>query len=158
VVHSRHTYRLGSPEEQRGYKTGKFILHGRGSNKWVEFSNSVPYIWTLEYGNSGQAPWGMVRISMQEIRNAIPMSIYAQLKHMWDEEGAAYGSTWRAGGYWEPKYVTGKRGMNNFGWGALRKPTTTFLNANRRSPTNRINRSTLARAIRGSRSGVRRRP
>ena len=144
----RTSYRLGSPQEQRGYGTGAVNFHLRGLNKWVEFSNATPYEWRLEFGWSSMAPWGMVRISMQEIRNAIPASIAAQLKDMWDNEKVAYGTTWRAGGYWEPKYVTGKLPV-----GALRMPTTIF----RKQIGKTLNKSTLGRALRGSTSGKRRR-
>lgn len=35
----------------------------------IYLSNNLPYIGKLEYGSSKQAPEGMVRISMQEIKN-----------------------------------------------------------------------------------------
>lgn len=42
---------------------GKFVM-----NKWVELINGVSYIVFLEYGYSEQAPYGMVRLSIREIR------------------------------------------------------------------------------------------
>jgi hypothetical protein len=42
----------------------------RGPYFWVEIINGVDYIIFLEYGYSKQSPYGMVRVSMRELRGA----------------------------------------------------------------------------------------
>jgi len=59
-------------EMARGKRVGGFkdrtgIMH---SQKWVEIINGVDYIIFLEYGSSRQSPYGMVRVSMRELRQA----------------------------------------------------------------------------------------
>jgi len=55
----------------KGQGEGSYTEHlGKYMNKWVEIVNGVSYIIFLEYGSSRQAPYGMVRVSMRELRGA----------------------------------------------------------------------------------------
>jgi hypothetical protein len=55
-----------SSESESGDSTYSEVLSGQ--NPRVEFNNNVPYVIYLEYGWSRQAPLGMVRISIAEVR------------------------------------------------------------------------------------------
>jgi len=66
------TERVYSKTDKQGSQTVALAIKKAdkaqlGSN--IYLSNNLPYIGVLEYGSSDQAPKGMVRISMQEIKN-----------------------------------------------------------------------------------------
>lgn len=44
-----------------------------GDKQFIRIANNVQYILPLEYGHSAQAPFGMVRISMAELRSHRPI-------------------------------------------------------------------------------------
>ena len=71
---------------QQGRSEGDFIDHTRGTmNKWVEIVNGVSYILFLEYGYSQQAPHGMVRLSMRELRRGqLPQQMANQMRADWN--------------------------------------------------------------------------
>jgi len=57
---------------------------GRG-NSWIEMVNSVPYIIFLEYGHSHSAPYGMVRLSMREMRRGeLPKDMTTRIRAKWN--------------------------------------------------------------------------
>jgi hypothetical protein len=47
---------------------------------YVEIRNGVRYIKFLEYGSSGRSPYGMVRVSMAELRGRATRAFLDQLK------------------------------------------------------------------------------
>ena len=51
----------------QGRSEGSYNESFHGSKLFIEITNGVPYILFLEYGSSGQAPTGMVRITMREL-------------------------------------------------------------------------------------------
>lgn len=52
--------------------------------KWIEIINGVNYITFLEYGSSQQSPYGMVRVSMRELRQAkLPEVLKVRLQKEW---------------------------------------------------------------------------
>ena len=70
-----------------GKAAGKFVSHigYQYRNQWVELINGVGYVIYLEYGYSHQAPFGMVRISMRELRRGeLPKNLSNQLKKDWN--------------------------------------------------------------------------
>ena len=77
----------GSAEERAGRAKGRFIDHTKHPwNKWIEIINGVDYIIYLEYGHSKQAPYGMVRVSMRELRRGqLPKNMSDQLKKDWNK-------------------------------------------------------------------------
>jgi hypothetical protein len=70
-------------------KNGKAINEGRSKGNFVErfdilkpyieIRNGVVYVKYLEYGSSGRSPYGMVRISMTEIRREVTRKLLKQL-------------------------------------------------------------------------------
>jgi len=82
----RSSKRLDPKAIAEGFSKGKFIDHTKGfSNKWVEMVNGVSYILFLEYGHSRQAPYGMVRMSMREMRGGkLPRDLGARLRKKWN--------------------------------------------------------------------------
>ena len=69
----------------QGKKEGKFKPRlWLGSSSWIDMVNNVKYVLYLEYGHSIQAPWGMVRISMRELRGGtLPMALGAEMQKLW---------------------------------------------------------------------------
>jgi hypothetical protein len=67
-------YKQGGSSEgyAQGEKEGKYSETGTGGKKVIEITNAVPYILFLEYGHSKQAPRGMVRISISEMKRTAP--------------------------------------------------------------------------------------
>lgn len=59
-----------------------------GSNQYIEFTNNVPYIIYLEYGWSKQAPLGMMRISVAEVKasGVLPALLAKSYKRRWEGE------------------------------------------------------------------------
>ena len=51
----------------QGLREGSFGTGFVGERPFLRITNGVPYIMILEFGGSGQAPAGMVRISMREL-------------------------------------------------------------------------------------------
>jgi len=73
---------------EEGKTEGDFIDNTNnmfGREQWVEIINGVEYVIYLEYGHSQQAPYGMVRLSMREIRGAqLPQDMVQELKKVWN--------------------------------------------------------------------------
>lgn len=78
----------GKPEESEGKKKGQFIDNTKGSwkqVKYIEVINRVEYMIFLEYGYSQQAPFGMVRLSMREMRKGqLPKDMIDKFKKDWN--------------------------------------------------------------------------
>ena len=53
-----------------GFRLGTFAEKFRRNRKFVAVTNAVRYILALEFGHSSQAPGGMLRVSMKEMRQA----------------------------------------------------------------------------------------
>jgi len=73
-------------EVEIGRSKGKFIdnTKGFGMNKWVELVNGVEYMIFLEYGHSQQAPYGVVRLSIRQMRKAeLPQKMSKELQKDW---------------------------------------------------------------------------
>ena len=78
--------RTGTPEEAKGISQGGFIdqTKGTGRDKWVELINGVEHVIWLEYGHSKAAPYGMVRLSMREMRKGeLPQNMTKQFQKDW---------------------------------------------------------------------------
>ena len=77
---------ISSSGVDEGRRRGRFIDHTKGfTDKWVEMINGVDYIIYLEYGRSNQAPYGMVRVSMRELRRGkLPKDMAKQIKKDWN--------------------------------------------------------------------------
>lgn len=73
--------------EWEGYQKGsiEFNLGQSQTYKWIEMVNGVDYIIYLEYGWSKQAPAGMCRISMMELRRALPEEMKVTTQKKWNE-------------------------------------------------------------------------
>jgi len=68
----------------KGKTEGSFENRLKGTNKkYVTLINGVYYILHLEYGSSGQAPAGMVRVSMREMTGKLPKEIKDEYKEVW---------------------------------------------------------------------------
>jgi len=75
---------LGSVSQ--GMQEGSFVDNLKGPTPYVELINGCPYIIYLEYGWSGQAPWGMVRISMREMRGGqLPQYMAQGVREEWNK-------------------------------------------------------------------------
>jgi len=63
--------------------------HLTGSNQFIEFYNNVPYIIYLEYGWSKQAPLGMVRIAIAEVKSSgiLPAILAKSYEDRWNDLG-----------------------------------------------------------------------
>jgi len=78
--------RFSQEEFEKGKAKGGFTDHTKGvfKDKWVEIVNGVEHVIFLEYGSSQQAPYGMVRLSMREIRKGqLPKDITEQFQKDW---------------------------------------------------------------------------
>ena len=82
--------------QRQGFAKGTAKLKLRGFKKKIEITNAVVYVGALEYGWSQQAPFGMVRITMQVLRGSVPKIILKELQKMWDRDGVAKWSPWKA--------------------------------------------------------------
>lgn len=71
---------------REGRSKGGFIDHTKGvTDMWVEIINGVEYAIFLEYGHSQQAPYGMVRVSMREMRgDKLPKDMGTRLRKKWN--------------------------------------------------------------------------
>jgi hypothetical protein len=64
---------------------------------YIDLINGVRYIVYLEYGYSGQAPFGMVRISMRQMRGGkLPKDLGARMRKDW-KRGVGYFPTLESG-------------------------------------------------------------
>lgn len=93
-----------SNEEQReGRAKSTFRETGSGSVFKLVCVNGVDYVEYLEHGSSGQAPYGMVRISIAEIEEemqlggGLPSQVKAIYQAAWAEAGLGEGTEFRAG-------------------------------------------------------------
>lgn len=67
----------------KGKSEGRVKLVLTGPNKRIISINRVPYIQRLEFGSSSQAPQGMVRVSMREVRGRLPKELSKELFWLW---------------------------------------------------------------------------
>jgi len=74
-------------EVKKGKQKGEFTDHTKGHwDKWIEMVNGVSYIIYLEYGWSKQAPYGMVRLSMRELRKGkLPQDMADTIRQEWNK-------------------------------------------------------------------------
>jgi len=86
-----------SVAEAFGYRKGRCEFRTAGLYKEVAMINKAPHATLVEYGWSTKAPWGMVRISVQEMYGIIPPVVLAQLKYMWASGGVSPGTSWWGG-------------------------------------------------------------
>lgn len=85
-IASAKTSNYSSKSEDDGKRLGGYSENFRGPNKWIEIVNGVNYIIYLEYGYSGQAPFGMVRLSMREMRKGeLPRDMSKDLQKSWNK-------------------------------------------------------------------------
>lgn len=71
---------------ESGMSEGDYVENLKGLTPYVEMVNGCPYIIFLEYGWSGQAPWGMVRISMREMRGGqLPQQMMKVIRDEWNK-------------------------------------------------------------------------
>lgn len=92
-------YMPDSDMTRQGYGLGYVQASLSGLSKVITITNAVPYSILLEYGYSTQAPWGMVRVSIQEMMNQLPDYIMPHLQALWDKKKKNLGkkfTTWRA--------------------------------------------------------------
>lgn len=77
---------ITTDEEREGYAKGRFTDHTKDTtDKWVEIVNGVNYIIYLEYGHSKQASYGMVRVSMRELRGGrLPKELSKRFQRDWN--------------------------------------------------------------------------
>jgi len=74
---------LGAPVSGSGGE-GSYDETASGALKKVVLTNEVPYTILLEMGSSVQAPLGMVRVSMAEIRSTIPKRVLKKTLELWE--------------------------------------------------------------------------
>jgi hypothetical protein len=67
-----------------GKSEGSYAEHFGWLDKWIEMTNGVDYIVYLEYGHSQQAPAGMVRVSMRQMRGLLPEKLSKQWIKDWN--------------------------------------------------------------------------
>lgn len=71
-----------------GKTKGQFIDNTKGpwnQIKYVDIINGVEYVIFLEYGYSQQAPHGMIRLSMREMRKGqLPKDMINEMKKIWN--------------------------------------------------------------------------
>lgn len=84
-------------DELIGYTEGSFESSLNGPSKYIKAASSTYYIRLLEFGYSTKAPWGMVRITMQELTGTIPGDIFSQIDRLFDISGMSRFTTWRGG-------------------------------------------------------------
>ena len=91
------TYTAGTQAQREGMGRGSIVMNLNGPVKSIVITNGVEYAPRLEYGYSGQAPWGMVRITLMMMRKKqIQPLIWKQLTEMWKNDGRPYWSHWTA--------------------------------------------------------------
>jgi len=56
--------------ESIGRSLGEYLEKLRGSNQFISITNRVKYSIFLEYGHSGQAPYGSVRLALRKVSGA----------------------------------------------------------------------------------------
>ena len=73
-------------EISKGKSEGDFTVGTGHGSYWVELVNGVPYIIYLEYGHSRQAAYGMVRVSMREMRKGkLPQDMAKSAQKEWNK-------------------------------------------------------------------------
>jgi hypothetical protein len=90
-------------EAGRAIRTS-FNLDPKGA-MGIEIRNNLEYILPLEYGWSGQAPLGMVRLSVAEMSGAAPAELAALFKASWIEQMYRAGQELRA---YSKRFKSGK--------------------------------------------------
>lgn len=70
---------------RQGKKEGSFKPRlALGPYSFIDMVNNVKYILFLEYGHSKQSPWGMVRVSMRELRGGkLPRELGKEMQKLW---------------------------------------------------------------------------
>jgi hypothetical protein len=72
----------------RGQTKGRYIDGTKGPlgfPKYIEIINGVEHVIFLEYGSSKQAPFGMVRLSMREMRKGfLPKNMTEEFQKNWN--------------------------------------------------------------------------
>jgi len=102
---------MASPKSRKGAKnrvTVDAISEGKSKGKiidktgkmnalqYIEIINGVGYALFLEYGYSRQAPYGMVRISMAEMRKGtLPKDLGKRLQARWNRFYYGPTGSWR---------------------------------------------------------------
>ena len=72
--------------ENLGKSEGGYSENFRGPDKWIEIVNGVSYIIFLEFGHSKQSAFGMVRVSMREMRHGkLPEDMSKAYKKDWNK-------------------------------------------------------------------------
>jgi hypothetical protein len=84
-------------DELLGTTEGTYYENLTGAQKMIRFASSTPYIRLLEYGYSTKAPWGMVRITMQELTGTIPKPLQREIKRIIGRSPFGKFATWRGG-------------------------------------------------------------
>lgn len=66
---------------------GEYEENMTGERLFIRIANNVPYVIYLEYGWSKQAPLGMVRVTMAELRSGddISAAMWEELKAAWED-------------------------------------------------------------------------
>jgi hypothetical protein len=84
-------------DELLGAAESTYYENLMGTQKMIRFASSTPYIRLLEYGYSTKAPWGMVRITMQELTGTIPKPLQQEIKCIIGRSPFGKFTTWRGG-------------------------------------------------------------
>jgi hypothetical protein len=73
------------------YDPGEYEEKLTGDRQFIRIANNVDYIMPLEFGHSAQAPFGMVRISMAELRSNqdLATELMQQYQSSWNNLGSA---------------------------------------------------------------------
>ena len=80
------SYNFSGSGAEQGITEGSFIDKTKSLTPYVEMVNGCPYIIFLEYGWSGQSPFGMVRISMREMRGGeLPQQMATSIREEWNK-------------------------------------------------------------------------
>jgi hypothetical protein len=82
----------------KGKTEGSYKDRTRGPGlRYIDLINAVKYIIYLEYGYSKQAPYGMVRLSMRQLRGGkLPKELGARMRKDW-KRGVGYFPTLESG-------------------------------------------------------------
>lgn len=90
-------------DKREGRSKSRFSESTGGARVRMVCVNGVEYIEALEHGHSGQAPFGMVRVSIAELEDelelggGLPELIRAVYQEAWDRSGSEAGTEFRAG-------------------------------------------------------------
>lgn len=85
--------------EALGYTQGRFTSTSIGDKKSIRIASTTEYIRRLEFGWSTKAPWGMVRVTIEEMKGTLPQFIKDDLISRMEASGFLNFTTWRGGRY-----------------------------------------------------------